>query len=287
MLQAEVAWQIQADLGESPVWWNDWLYWVDINGQRLHVFSPATEERRSVELPEKTAAVVPRSSGGVVLGLETGLASLDAGLGNFTRLPWPAEHRIVNRFNDGKCDARGRLWIGTLGRDRAIASLFRVAPSHAVSQVISGVYVSNGLCWDEGLGRFYFIDSPLRTIDVFDWDAEQGTIANRRIVARLPESEPGVPDGMTIDAEGRLWVAVFGGHGVHCIDPESGQSLERIHVPAAKTTSCAFGGENLDELYITTAALSQGGNAAAEPLAGSLFVCRPGVKGVSADAFAG
>jgi sugar lactone lactonase YvrE len=146
--------------------------------------------------------------------------------------------------------------------------------------MLTGVRISNGLCWDEARGRFYFIDSPTGTIDVFDWDPAAGTIRNRRVLSRVSDYETGVPDGMTIDTAGRLWVAVFGGFGVHCIDPDSGRSLEKVAVPAAKTTACWFGGEGLDELYITTASIREDeASLRAYPLAGSLFVCRPGATG--------
>ena len=285
MLEAELVWEIRSELGEGPIWWNDSLYWVDINAPRLHVYTPATNGRQSFVLDEMTGTVVPRVSGGLILAQESGLCFFDPESEGTTRLPWPSDKPIVRRFNDGKCDPQGRLWVGTIGRDKPEARLYRIDPDLAVTEMLSGIRVSNGLCWDESRGLFYYVDSPTGAIDAFDWDPDTGTISGRRTVARLPEGQPGVPDGMTIDTSGRLWVAVFDGFGVHCIDPETGRSLEKIAVPVAKTTACWFGGENLDELYITTASLREdAASLRARPLAGSLFVCRPGAAGLPTTA---
>lgn len=271
---------MRSQLGEGPIWWEGSLYWVDILGAALHVYTPATDDRRSYKLQEQIGTAVPRARGGVILAQETGLRVFDPMTGAIEALPWPADRPIVERFNDGKCDPQGRLWVGTIGRDQPIASLYRISPPFEVSEMLTGVRISNGLCWDESRGRFYYIDSPTRTIDVFDWDPASGEIRNRRALARVADFETGDPDGMTIDSEGRLWVAVFGGYGVHCVDPDSGRSLEKIAVPAAKTTACWFGDEKLDELYITTASIREDeASLRAYPLAGSLFVCRPGTTG--------
>ena len=280
MIEAEVVWEIRSELGEGPIWWKDSLYWVDINAPRLHIYTPATGEKRSFVLNEMTGTVVPRTSGGVILAQESGLCAFDPQTESSEALPWPADKPIVNRFNDGKCDPQGRFWVGTMGRDEPTGSLYRIDPGFEVTEMIGGVRISNGLCWDESRGRFYYIDSRTKVIDVFDWNPDAGMISNRRTVASLPEGETGVPDGMTIDTEGRLWVAVFGGCGVHCIDPDTGRSLEKINVPAPRTTACWFGGENLDELYITSASVGEdAASLQTYPLAGSLFVCRPGASG--------
>jgi len=280
LTEAEVVWEIRSELGEGPIWWKGALYWVDINAPRLHIYTPSTGEKQSFELHEMTGTVVPRASGGLILAQETGLCAFDPATESIQRLPWPADKRIVNRFNDGKCDPQGRFWVGTMGRDEPTGSLYRIDADFVVTEVLTGIRVSNGLCWDESRGRFYYIDSRTGAIDVFDWDGDAATIRGRRVLARLPDGETGVPDGMTIDTEGRLWVAVFGGYGVHCIDPDTGRSLQKISVPAAKTTACWFGGEKLDELYITTASIREdAASLKAYPLAGSLFVCRPGASG--------
>ncbi|QNN22678.1 SMP-30/gluconolactonase/LRE family protein [Planctomycetales bacterium ZRK34] len=283
MIEAEPVWPIRAELGEGPIWWDGSLYWIDINAPALHIYTPATQQRRSFELAEKIGTVVPRADGKLILAQETGLHVFDPAAGAVVEtLPWPADCPIVERFNDGKCDPQGRFWVGTMGRDKPIASLYRVEPGCRVTEMLTGVRISNGLCWDEPRGRFYFIDSPTKTLDVFDWDPATGMISNRRALWRLPEGETGVPDGMTIDTEGRLWVAIFDGFGVHCIDPDSGQSLQKIAVGAAKTTACWFGGEGLDELYITTASIREDeASLKRHPHAGSLFMCRPGARGLA------
>ncbi len=281
MIEAHVAWEIRSELGEGPIWWKDSLYWVDINAPRLHVFTPASGEKASFPLSEKTGTVVPRATTGLILAQESGLCAFDPSTQSTHRLPWPADKPIVNRFNDGKCDPQGRLWVGTTGRDQPAASLYRIDARFEVTEVLTEVRISNGLCWDEQRGRFYFIDSPTGAVDLFDWDGVSGTISGRRTFARLSDDPSAVPDGMTIDTEGRLWVAVFNGSAVHCIDPDSGRSLEKISVPVPKTTACWFGGQNLDQLYITTASIREdAASLRAHPLAGSLFVCRPGAVGL-------
>ncbi len=280
MIEVEVAWEIRAELGEGPIWWEGSLYWIDINAPRLHIYTPATQAKQSFVLDELIGTVVPRAGGGLLLAQESRLCAFDPQTGTAEPLPWPEDKPIVNRFNDGKCDPQGRLWVGTMGRDEPTGSLYRIDPGLQVTEMLGGIRISNGLCWDESRGRFYYIDSPTGNIDAFDWEPESGAISGRRTVARLPDGETGVPDGMTIDTEGRLWVAVFGGHGVHCIDPDTGQSLEKIAVPVPKTTACWFGGEALDELYITTASIREdAASLKAHPFAGSLFVCRPGASG--------
>ena len=280
MLEAELVWEIRSELGEGPIWWDDSLYWVDINAPRLHVYTPETDSRTSYVLDELTGTVVPRTKGGLLLAQETGLAIFDPKTETTQRLPWPEDKPIVRRFNDGKCDPQGRLWVGTIGRDRPEARFYRVDPDLTVTEMLTDIRVSNGLCWDEVRGLFYYIDSPTGNIDAFDWNPDAGTISNRRTIARLPEDQPGVPDGMTIDTAGRLWVAVFGGAAVHCIDPTTGQSLEKIAVPVPKTSACWFGGKNLDELYITTASIREdAASLQTYPLAGSLFVSHPGASG--------
>lgn len=285
MLVADPVWKTDASLGEGPLWWEDSLYWVDILRPALHRFTPESGERKTWALDEQTGTVVPLRAGGLLLAQESGIVHFAPETGASSPLPWPADCPIAGRFNDGKCDPQGRFWVGTMGRDEPVGHLYRIDADGSVHTVLEGIRISNGLCWDEACGLFYYIDSPTGRIDAFDWDGEKGTISARRTIARLPEGQPGVPDGMTIDREGRLWVAVFDGGAVHCIDPRSGVSLEKIEVPAPRTTACWFGGEALDELYITTATIGLEAEAlAANPLSGSLFCCRPGARGWPANA---
>jgi len=287
MLTADPVWKTDATLGEGPLWWEDSLYWVDILGPALHRFTPASGERKTWMLKEQTGTVVPLLDGELLLAQETGLVRFNPETGATTPLSWPADRPIAGRFNDGKCDPKGRFWVGTMGRDAPEGHLYRIDADGSVHEMLDGVRISNGLCWDEACSIFYYIDSPTGRIDAFDWDGETGTISARRTVARLPDGQTGVPDGMTIDREGRLWVAVFDGGAVHCIDPRTGASLEKIEVPAPRTTACWFGGDALDELYITTATVGLENEALAKyPLSGSLFVCRPGARGFPAVASA-
>jgi len=204
----------------------------------------------------------------------------------------PEQDRPENRFNDGKCDPAGRFWAGTMlngagESDPPHGSLYSLDAHHHVQHRLSGVRISNGICWSPDKTTMYFVDSPNRWVDAFDYDDATGAIGNRRVAVTVPR-EYGMPDGMTIDAEGMLWVAGWGGGQVSRWDPATGKFLETIAVPASQSSACAFGGPNLDELYITSARIGlDAATLAHEPHAGSLFVARPGVKGTEAFEFAG
>jgi sugar lactone lactonase YvrE len=189
------------------------------------------------------------------------------------------------RFNDGKCDARGRFWLGSMDKvneEMPLGSLYVVNPDFSVAQVHSGITVSNGLCWNADEDCFYFVDSPTRNVFAFDYDPETLQLSNRRVVFTVPE--PAYPDGMTIDDEGMLWLALWDGYAVLRIDPASGEVLETLSVPCRKVTSVCFGGEDRGDLYITTASLGMNDSDWQEyPDSGCCFKYRPGVAG--ADSF--
>ena len=237
-------------------------------------------------MPEMIGTVVPRENGGLVVGLQNGIAFYDWESDTLERLPEPTPDQMQGRFNDGKCDPRGRFFVGSMSR-KGKASLFRLDGDMSLRVVLSDIFTSNGLCWNESEGLMYYIDTGTRRIDVLDYDPDSGEICNRRPLYTSKEGE-GRADGMTIDTEGRIWAAHYDGWGVHCIDPKSGKSLEKIDVPARYTTACWFGGETLEELYITTAIQQSSEEHLREfPETGSLFVCTPGAKGEKTVAFAG
>jgi sugar lactone lactonase YvrE len=279
--------QAESDLGEGAIWdgRKQLLYWLDIEAGKLNIFDPSSGENRTLSIGQPVGTVVPCKSGGLLLALQHGLAHLDPETEQLTLLMDPEEHLPDNRFNDGKCDPAGRFWVGTMRLDSAFTnegSLYCLDLDGTIHKRLEGVSISNGLAWSQDQATMYYIDSPTREVAAFDYDVSSGMISNRRSVVSVPE-EWGMPDGMTIDTEGRLWVAQFFGYGVYCYDPITGELLEKVEVPSLAVTTCAFGGSDLATLYITTARVGTSDEQLREyPLAGSLFQARPGVKGVAA-----
>lgn len=290
IMKPELVIDARANLGEGPIWCSHTqrLYWVDINGFTVHVFDPQSGEDRSITVGQHVGSVVPRQSGGVLVALRDGFAALDLETEQLTLLvnvdPDPR-----TRFNDGKCDPAGRFWAGTMPLEtrEPIGHLYRLDTDLTVTRVLSGVTVSNGIVWTADCSTMYYIDTATRRVDAFDYDHVSGSIDGRRPAIDVPE-EMGKPDGSTLDAEGMLWVAHFYGGRVTRWNPVTGTLLEQIMLPVPNVTACAFGGVELDQLFITTARAAMDNAAlAAHPQAGGVFVVRPGVRGVSAPAFAG
>lgn len=281
----EVVVRADAELGEGPVWDapSGRLGWVDILGQRIHLTDTRTGHTESIEVPSAIGAIAPRAAGGFVAALEDGFWVI--GEGSVRRIATVPEAGADLRFNDGKCDPRGRFWAGTMAYDEAVGagSLYRLDARGNATRVLAGVTISNGLAWSADAATMYYIDSPTQRIDAFSYAAETGEIRDRRPVVHIP-SELGSPDGMTIDADGGLWVALWGGGAIHRY---VGARLDRvIPMPVSQPTSCAFGGPHLDELYVTSAWKGLSADARrAEPLAGALFRVRPGVRGVSPSVY--
>jgi sugar lactone lactonase YvrE len=233
--------------------------------------------------------VVPRRSGGLMLALHHGFASLNFDTEQLEMIADPEKHLPGNRFNDGKCDPAGRFWAGTLALDGTpdVAALYRLDADLSVHKVLEGVTCSNGIVWTLDQKTMYYIDTGLRRVDAFDYDLETGGISGRRTAIEVP-SEMGFPDGSTLDSEGMLWVALWQGGAVSRWNPVTGELLQVIRVPAPNVTSCAFGGPNLDHLYITTARNGLSPEVLdAYPTAGGLFCAGVAVKGLPASAFAG
>jgi sugar lactone lactonase YvrE len=289
---ADCVLEARAELGEGPVWdaVRGQLVWVDILGRRVHRFDPADgTDVIMLETPTHVGTVAPRQNGGLVLALVDGFWLLDADA------TAPRPHRLVeadrpgNRFNDGKVDADGRFWAGTMAYDLrpGAGSLYRLDPDGAVNTMLDGVTISNGMAWSDDRRTLYYIDTPTRRIDAFDYDSTSAAIGGRRTVVRLPADLVGSPDGMTIDAEGAMWVALWDGWAVHRYFPDG--TLDAIvRMPVARPTSCVFGGTDLEDLYITSARTGLSADAlATQPSAGGLFRIRPCVAGRPPTPFAG
>lgn len=287
----EIAAVAHAQLGEGSYWdaAKEVLYWLDIEAGRLFIYEPESGENRVFDIGEKIGTVVPKKSGGLLLALESSLAEFLPETRSLRRIV-PLEANIPeNRSNDGKCDPAGRFWVGSMAPDDKPggASLYRVEKDYSVERVLTGATISNGLAWNRDKTRMYYIDTPTGKVFVFDYDLATGAIANRRTCVEIPAGQ-GMPDGMTIDEEGMLWVAQFGGWGVSRWNPETGRRLGFIELPVKNVTSCAFGGRNLDELYVTTARiLNTEEELARQAEAGNLFRVKPRARGVPLPVFAG
>ncbi len=289
-LTADCVLDAKAVLGEGPVWRAETqdLVWVDIESARVCCFNPATGENQTWDVGEKPGLAVPTKQGDLILGTSVGFVRLDLASGVLSPIIDPEQDLPNNRFNDGKVDPEGRLWAGTMGLDEApnVGSLYRLNRNLSTDKLFDQVTISNGMAWTSDQKTFYYIDSPTRRVDVFDCDMAGGTVSDRRTAFELPEGM-GYPDGMSIDNEGMLWVALWQGWGVARFAP-GGALLAKVEVPVECVTSCCFGGENWDELYITTSSrdLDETGRAE-QPLAGGLFRCRPGVSGPPTNLFLG
>lgn len=287
-MQPELVVDAQAELGEGPVWHNGAMYWVDILAGVLHRYDPDKDADIEMDVGQPVGAVAPRAKGGFLLALRDGFGELTT-FGKPPRLIVDVERDDpTTRLNDGKCDSRGRMWASAMAFDARpnVGHLYRLSTDLALSAQLGGLTIGNGLAWSADDKHFYFIDSSTQGVDVFDFDAESGLIGNRRQLITI-DPQDGAPDGMAIDAEGCLWVALFGGGEVRRYTP-AGELKDTIELPVSNVTCCAFGGSDLGELYITTAwhGLDKE-ERDKQPLAGGLFRVRPGVTGTPSNTFGG
>lgn len=281
-----VAWDSRDQLGDAPFWdeHRSELLRVDISRGAVHGWSPSSGSTWCREHDGEVSAVVPRASAaGWVLAAGHHIL-LDDGDGERV-LARVEEDRPANRFNDCKCDPQGRLWAGTMSKERSpgAASLYRLTPGSEIEPVIADTTISNGLAWSPAGDRMYFIDSTTQRIDVLDFDAATGALADRRPFAEIDPAD-GLPDGMTVDVEGGIWVCLFGGGEVRRYDP-AGALDTAIPLPVTNPTSPVFGGPGLRTMYITSArhGLSKE-KLAAEP-AGAVLAVEPGVAGLPGNRF--
>jgi sugar lactone lactonase YvrE len=301
-MQATLAIKARNKIGESPVWdaQRERLLWVDHAAGIIHEArsngASGWREARRWDLGRPVAAAIPRRNGGLVVAAGAEILLFDETTGQSSPFASLEVDPALIRLNEAKCDAQGRLWAGTLATDfSARAALYRIDPDGAVTTALENVTISNGLGWSPDGSTLYYIDSLTLTVDAFDFDAARGVISNRRVLVSIKRGDGGA-NGMTVDREGRLWVALTGGGEVRCYSPD-GKPLRRIEIFTPGATSCAFGGHDGGELFITSrsgrmpdVALTLG--VAPErmednsPEAGGLFVCRPGPTGAPAAPFA-
>lgn len=286
----EVVLELDAEVGESPYWdpASRTLSCVESFGGTIYVYSPESGQLRQGAAGCEIGAAVPRKRGGFVATSAQGLLALDS-LASAPRLLVPVEGDLPhNRMNDGKCDSRGRLWTGTFSTAlKSVAgTLYRIDPDLSVHKALQGVHISNGMAWSPDEKYFYYCDTGKRTVYRFDYDIDSGELSNQRVFVQLTREE-GLPDGMASDAQGCVWIAVYGGGAVRRYSPD-GAWIGTIHLPVKAVTSCAFAGDDWSDLYITTAwHVPKWALPSPRENAGSVFRCRPGIAGAPVYAFAG
>ncbi len=289
-------------LGEGPFWdaENKALWLIDGlsengKGDDLYRIDMTTQEVKSWHIGKHIGCAIPNGEGKVLLNLQDGIWLFDPETEQMEELSDLEREIDNNRLNDGKCDSTGRHWFGSMSmtanqpeREFEITgSFYKMEADGTTKKFFDGVGISNGIAWNADETRMYYVDTTPQAVYAFDFDVEKGEITNRTKIIDIDISE-GSPDGMCIDAEGMIWVAHFGGWKVSRWNPETGERLGEIKLPCAQVTCPTFGGDDLDELYITTASIGLTEEQHKEqPLAGYTFVVKPGVKGVLPNKFVG
>ncbi|SDD58236.1 Sugar lactone lactonase YvrE [Paenibacillus sp. UNCCL117] len=280
--QPEVMVNASAALGEGPSWDDraQVLYWVDTLGKRIHSFDPVGCRSDVIQLDEYVGAVVTREEGGILFAGHQRIAAYDPATGTTSTIAELTPGDPDLRFNDGKCDPAGRLWVGTTSlTNRERAAALYMLDGDALRPVQEGVSVSNGLGWSPDGGTMYYIDTPTQQVAAYNYDPDTGRLADKRIAVDFSREE-GWPDGMTLDEEGMLWIAHYAGYQVSRWNPATGDKLFAVRLPAPNVTSCVFAGKDRSELYVTTAAQGMSGEERGQyPQAGSLFRILTDLKG--------
>ena len=283
--------EVRSLLGEGPVWSprDNALYWVDIFTPSVHRHDAATGVDTETPLGTMVSLVVPKASGGLLVATPGGVMALDLSTRRLTSFCHPEAGRANVRYNDGKCDRRGRLWVGSMDMGAAAnrGHLFCIEANGSWKQADTGFTVPNGIGWSPDNKTMYVTDTYRQTIYQYDFDLASGTIGNRRPLITIAASD-GKPDGLTVDDQGCLWVALWDAWQIARFSPK-GQLMQRIRVPVPRPTSCCFGGDNLDTLYVTSASLRLSeAQLATAPLSGSLFSIQlKDARGLPEPAFAG
>jgi sugar lactone lactonase YvrE len=288
---ATIEFSHDAILGEGPVWdeQEGRLYWVDILSGKLFQYDPYQKRNKAFDMGEHLGCVALREEGGLVIARQSGFVFFDPKQRKVTSITESKFQSPDSRFNDGKCDPSGRFWAGTLSYDleEGAGSLYCLDQNLDAQVKLRELTIPNGMAWNRKGDKFFFIDTPTRKVQAFDYDNASGEISNLVLVKRLDEEE-GFPDGMTIDREGALWIALYDGGKVIRIDPDSGEILFEVHLPVPQVTSCTFGGADFSELYITTGREHMSEKDINQwPLSGSLFKVELPFKGWPANRFAG
>lgn len=289
-LKIEVVTDATCLLGEGPVWVTKrkLVCWIDILNGLIHQYSPLHKKHTTIPVHQMIGTIAPCTNGNLVAALQNGFAFINRETGNIDMITDPEDHLPNNRFNDGKCDPAGRFWAGSMAisEEKGAGSVYALYKNLKSIKKISGVTISNGMAWSSDGKTFYYIDTPTFEIVAYDYEIATGNISNKKTIIKIDEKE-GNPDGMTIDRDGMLWVAHWDGWQLTRWNPATGEKLGSIRMPVAKVTSCTFGGEALDDLYITSARVGlTEKELEQQPLAGSLFVIKNcGYQGMPAFEF--
>ena len=278
----------QNKLGEGPLWSvkEQAIYWVDIDGKKIQRFYPETKKYESFNMPVKVCLMAFRKKGGMICGTEDGFYFWNPETQEMDFITHPEKGKKEARFNDGKVDRKGRLWAGTMTFKGATSALYRMDSDLGVKKIISEITISNGIGWSPDNRIMYYVDSLRYVIYAFNYDLATGAISNQRPFVQM-DADFGIPDGLTVDSEGYVWCAIYGGWKIMRYDP-SGNIAAEIRMPVSQPSSCTFGGKELDELYITS--ISEGlseEDKSKEPMAGDLFMVKTDVKGLPEPEFAG
>lgn len=279
----------KSELGEGAIWnfkTHEFL-WIDIQGKILNFYNPLTGNNKEMFTGQMIGTVVPTETGQVLVALQNGIYKLNPETGTKKLIVDPEEDFPDNRFNDGKCDPAGRFWAGTMSTkdEKSAGALYRLNSDDSIHKMVDNVSISNGIVWSLDKTKMYYIDTPTQQVMAYNYNNTTGDISSPKVAVEIPK-DMGLPDGMTIDEEGNVWVALWGGSAVGCWNPETGKLLRTVKVPAKNVTSCAFGDNDLGTLYITTARIGTSDKELEEfPYAGGIFKTRPGVKGEKAFFF--
>lgn len=290
MDRAELVLDCRNDHGEG-IFWNPedrLVWWTDIEGRKLWSFDPASGSSNSISMPDRVCCFAPRAGGGFIVAFAGSVAFYDPDTGNLHTLHEFEPNNPETRLNDGRTDRQGRLVAGGMneGSGAADSSVIRIDGQGRIARIIDGVSCANSICFSADGTTMFFADTPERKIRSYAYDTATGEIGAMRIHADMSD-EPGLPDGSCVDSEGGVWNAEWEGRRVVRIAPD-GKIDRVIEVPTWKPTCCAFGGADLDTLFITTSRLmSTEDDLANDVHAGGLFACKPGARGVQDTPFAG
>ncbi len=276
----------RARLGECPVWdaAQRVLYWVDILNHRVHRFDPETGGDRFFDVGDVVGPMAPAGDHRLLIAQRHTLAFLDTRKGSVTPVMTVETEAPGSRFNDGKCDSRGRFWLGSISQEPGAANLYRYDPDGSLQQMESGLTISNGLGWSPDERTFYLTDSAKGCIYAYDFDVNKGAIAHRRVLIDLSD-ESFEPDGLTVDSEGCIWSAMWDGWCVMRFDPD-GQQMMRLPLPVQRPTCPTFGGSSLADLYITTASVGLSQQEIQDCIrSGDLFCISADVTGLPTHSF--
>lgn len=279
--KAELLFETKLVLGEAAFWHHEWkkFLYVDIEEKIVGCIDPLTKKVTERNVGKRVGTVVPSTNGKLVVALQGSIEELDFEPGTLKHFADIETNEPGNRCNDGKCDALGRLWIGTMHARAELKKGALYCYSTSLKKVVPNLSVPNGICWTSDNRTMYFIDTFDCNIKAFDYDLSSGSLSNERVAVYVKELGF-FPDGMAIDSEGMLWVAMWGGSCVNRYNPGDGSLIGKVHVPAPHVASCAFGGDDMQQLLITTARSGVSEQHLKDyPLSGSLFIVDTGIKG--------